>query len=92
MRRAFGLALVTAALAVPQGAAAAVPGPTVLDFEDQRVGALVGFAGQPDGEVYAGRSDVSLSDNDRCGQVAEPGGNSAHAMSRTPARRSRSPS
>ena len=62
----------TAALAVPQGAAAAVLGPTVLDFEDQRVGAHVGLADQPDGEVYPGRNDVILSDSDRCGFIAEP--------------------
>jgi hypothetical protein len=74
MKRALGTALALAALAAPAGAAAAVPGPTVLDFEDQRVGARVGIAGHPD-EVYAGRSDVALSDSDSCGNVAAPGGN-----------------
>jgi hypothetical protein len=73
MRRALGLALLLAALAATPAWAAVNP-PTVLDFEDQRVGASVGISGNP-GEVYAGRTDVLLSDSDACASVAQPGGN-----------------
>jgi hypothetical protein len=73
MRRVVGLAMAVAALAAAP-AGAAVPGPTVLDFEDQQVDALVGISGNR-GEVYANRSDVIISDTDTCGTVAEPGGN-----------------
>jgi hypothetical protein len=72
MKRAVGLALVLAALA-PAGASAAVPGPTYLDFEDQAIGARVGFSGP--GGVYANRSDVLFTDGDGCATVTEPGGN-----------------
>ena len=51
-----------------------MPGPTILDFEDQSPEARVGFSGQPGG-VYAGRTDVILSDNDSCGTINDPGGN-----------------
>jgi hypothetical protein len=54
MRRTVGIALAIAALAAPAAAAAAAPGPMVLDFEDQRPGARVGIADNPD-EVYANR-------------------------------------
>jgi hypothetical protein len=72
MRRALGLALLLAALA-PAGASGAVPGPTILDFEDQSPEARVGVSGQPGG-VYAGRTDVLMSDGDACGSIADPGG------------------
>jgi hypothetical protein len=72
MKRALGTALALLALAAAP-AGAAVPGPTILDFEDQAVGARVGFSGP--GGVYAGRSDVVITDGDSCGTVAEPGGN-----------------
>src|SRR5918994_1695728 len=72
MKRALGLALLIAALA-PAAAGAAVPGPTILDFEDQENGARVGFSGP--GGVYANRIDVVLTDGDGCGTVNSPGGN-----------------
>ena len=70
MKRALGLALLIAALA-PAAAGAAVPGPTILDFEDQALGDAVGFSDNP-GAVYANRTDVVVSDGDSCGQVAAP--------------------
>jgi thrombospondin type 3 repeat protein len=73
MRRALGLAVVLAAIAAgPAGAA--VPGPKVLDFEDQSPGARIGIQGNP-GSVYVGRTDVVLSDTDSCGSINDPGGN-----------------
>ena len=69
MRRALGLALLLAALA-PAAADAAIPGPTVLDFEDQPLAATVGIADNPD-QVYANRTDVVVSDSDSCGFIAE---------------------
>jgi hypothetical protein len=72
MKRALGLALLIAALA-PATAGAAVDPPKILDFEDQALGARVGFSGP--GGVYANRTDVVLTDGDGCGSVNSPGGN-----------------
>ena len=54
-------------------ARASVPGPIVLDFEDQTVGDHVGI-GASSGAVYANRPDVVMTDSDSCGAVATPGG------------------
>jgi hypothetical protein len=77
--RSLGLAFLLAlALAAPAGAAS--PGPTILDFEDQPIGARVGFEGSPRTNggppvVYGDRTDVAFTDSDNCGRVNEPDGN-----------------
>jgi hypothetical protein len=78
MRRALGLALVLAAVAAGP-AAAAVPGPTVLDFENQAVDTDVDL-------VYGGPNNNSVfyfSDGESCGSVEAEGGNFGPRFLRT---------
>ena len=87
MRRALGLALAIAALAAPAGAAAAAPGPTVLDFEDQRVGARVGHhrpAGRGLRRPQRRRSSATAT---TAGRSPSPAATSARATSRRAASR-----
>jgi hypothetical protein len=68
MRRALGLVVLVAALALPSAAAAAVPGPTVLDFEDQDAGTFTA-------DVYPDAPATFFDGRRGCGAVVEPGGN-----------------
>lgn len=68
MRRWLAATFLLVAVVVSAPARASVPGPTVLDFEDQAAGTQVS-------NVYASRGDVTFSDGDSCGSVQGTGGN-----------------